>query len=276
MKQTATRLLRKLHLLSFADRLRFLASAAQYRRHNKRFVAGHRDIVLPPPYMLYESFGKLDYRAYYEGGRESATRIVDMLKKHADLTNARVCEWGCGPARLLRHVPDLLGPERCTVYGSDYNQSTIAWCRSHIDGIEFSENGLMPPLVYPDGHLDAVFCVSVFTHLSRAVQDAWLKEIIRVLRPGGVFLMTVHGDSCIDRLSADETRLYRDEGCVVRGEVTEGGRVYTAYNSPAYMRDVFLKEVSVLEFIPGGRNAQDVWIVKTRTPFPYPDGLEDR
>jgi len=115
MKQTATRLLRKLHLLSFADRLRFLASAAQYRRHNKRFVAGHRDIVLPPPYMLYESFGKLDYRAYYEGGRESATRIVDMLKKHADLTNARVCEWGCGPARLLRHVPDLLGPERCTV-----------------------------------------------------------------------------------------------------------------------------------------------------------------
>ena len=79
----------------------------------------------------------------------------------------------------------------------------------------------------------------------------------------GVFLMTMHGDSCIDRLSGDETRAYRDAGCVVRGEVTEGGRVYTAYNSPEYMRNVFLKGLRILEFIPGGANAQDVWIVGT-------------
>lgn len=262
MKQAVIRLLRTFRLLRYADYLKFFTSAAANLRSNLRFRRGHPDVALPPAYILYESFGKLDFHAYYTGGQESAAHIIALIRKHTGLGGARVCEWGCGPARLLRHMPDLTTGEDVTFYGTDYNRSTIAWCRAHIKGITFVENDLLPPLSFNNDWFDAVYSVSVFTHLSREAQTAWLREILGVVKPGGVFLMTVHGDSCSDRLTSRESEVYRDGGCVVRGGVIEGARTFTAYNSPAYMREVFLREVRVVEFIPGGRNTQDVWIVR--------------
>jgi SAM-dependent methyltransferase len=40
-----------------------------------------------------------------------------------------------------------------------------------------------------------VIVISVFTHLPRDYQDAWLAELRRVTRPGGVVIATVHGES---------------------------------------------------------------------------------
>lgn len=260
MKQKLVSFLRKLHLLEFADRVKFVHSAITHRHINRAFRKAHPGIALPPAYLLYESFGKLDYAAYYRGGRESAEYLVSLLGKHIDLKTARICEWGCGPARLIRHFRDML--PGATLFGTDYNPETIAWCRRAIPGIEFRENRLMPPLDFPDGTFDAVYCISVFTHLSRAAQDAWLRECMRVLRPGGVFLMTVHGDACRGRLTPPEDREYERSGSVVRGEVTEGKRTYTAYHSPEYMRTVFLRDIAVAEHIPGEGNAQDIWIVR--------------
>lgn len=262
MKQAVTRLLRNLRLLRYADYMKFLASAAANLRSNTRFRREHPDVALPPAYMLYESFGKLDYRAYFAGGRESAEHLLTLLRTHGDLSGGSLCEWGCGPARLLRHMPDLTSGEKVSIFGADYNRGTIAWCREHIERVAFVENDLMPPLVFDDGRFDAVYCVSVFTHLSRGAQTAWLREILRVLKPGGLFLMTVHGDSTSSRLTKEEAETYRDAGCVERGGVAEGARTYTAYNSPVYMREEFLRGLEIVEFIAGGRNDQDIWIVR--------------
>jgi SAM-dependent methyltransferase len=262
MKKTLIYFLRAFHLLEFADRLKFTLSAFQYRRANRLFRQKHPSLALPPPYMLYESFGKLDYTAYYCGGKESAEYIISLLGRHISFREARICEWGCGPARLLRHVPELLAGNNPGIYGTDYNRQTIAWCQRNIPGIHFRENRLMPPLDFPDDFFDAVYCISVFTHLSREAQDAWLRECLRVMKPGGIFLLTVHGDACRGALTGQEERAYTRSGCVVRGAVTEGKRTYTAYNSPEYMRKVFLDGLNVVEHIPGENRAQDIWIIR--------------
>ncbi|MGY1688890.1 class I SAM-dependent methyltransferase [Geodermatophilus sp. SYSU D01105] len=52
-----------------------------------------------------------------------------------------------------------------------------------------------PPLPFDDGRFDLVLGYSVFTHLPVDHQDAWLAELRRVTRPGGLLLLTVHGRS---------------------------------------------------------------------------------
>jgi SAM-dependent methyltransferase len=242
--------------------VKFALSAFRYRRSNRQFREKNPALALPPPFILYESFGKLDYASYYHGGRESAEYIISLIGRHIGFREARICEWGCGPARLLRHFPELLAGESPSLYGADYNSRTIAWCGRSIPGIEFRENRLMPPLDFPDDFLDAVYCVSVFTHLSPGAQNAWLGECLRVVRPGGIFLLTVPGDACRGALTGQEQHAYSHSGCVIRGAVTEGKRTYTAYHSPQYMREVFLKGLSVAEHIPGENRAQDIWIIR--------------
>lgn len=268
MKQKIIRILRALHLLERADSARFFLSKWNYRLSNRRFRRENPLVKLPPPFVLYESYGKLDYAGYYFGGRESAEYILSLLRKHADVRCGRILEWGCGPARLLRHFPDLLKNSLTALYGSDYNRTSIAWCGKYIPEVTFLTNRLLPPLDIPDNFIDGVYCVSVFTHLSREAQDAWLKEILRVMKPGGVFLMTVHGDVCSGKLTGEEAQTYRDSGCVVRGAVTEGQRTYTSYSSPGYMRDVFLKGLDIVEHIPGEDNAQDIWIIRKTAAAP--------
>ncbi len=262
MKTIIISLLRTFGMLEFADRIRFRFNSFSHRRSNRQFRKENPGVALPPPFILYESFGKLDYPAYYYGGKESAKYIVSLLGKHVSLTNARICEWGCGPARLLRHFPSLLSELHPSLYGADYNRQTIAWCQRYIRGIDFRSNRLMPPTDYPDAFFDAVYCISVFTHLSAEAQDAWLQECLRIIKPGGVFLLSVHGDACSGNLSEQEKREYAGSGRVIRGEVTEGQRTYTSYNSPTFMRDVFLKGLDVAEYIPGDNHAQDIWIIK--------------
>lgn len=47
------------------------------------------------------------------------------------------------------------------------------------------------PLPYADAHFDAVIAVQVIHHATRARIDALAREIVRVLRPGGLVYLTV-------------------------------------------------------------------------------------
>jgi SAM-dependent methyltransferase len=61
--------------------------------------------------------------------------------------------------------------------------------------VDVRVNPWLPPLQFADGAFDLVIVISVFTHLPRDYQDAWLAELQRVTRPGGVMLATAHGDA---------------------------------------------------------------------------------
>jgi hypothetical protein len=40
-----------------------------------------------------------------------------------------------------------------------------------------------------------IYGISVMTHLTQGTQFAWLKEIRRVLKPGGICVLTTHGEN---------------------------------------------------------------------------------
>ncbi|MFO7616847.1 MAG: class I SAM-dependent methyltransferase [Bacteroidales bacterium] len=251
-------MLRSLRLLQALDRARFLLMKIRNRKRNREFVRNHPDVALPPDYLMYESF-KLDYGRYYLNGRKSAAWLADLAGKHTDLSRARILDWGCGPARVVRHLPDLLPGSEC--YGTDYNRKTITWCSGAFDNITFHANDLMPGLVFNDDHFDLVYGISIFTHLSEEAHHAWLAELLRVLKPAGVLFLTLHGASFREKLSGRERADFDAGKLVVRGRVREGHRTYTSFHPESWVRNWF-PPASVAEHLAGGEGDQDVWIIK--------------
>lgn len=129
-----------------------------------------------------------------------------QLPADLELEGARVLDFGCGAGRVLRHIPDLVGPDG-EAHGVDIDRASIDWLQIHggplVRAACVTET---PGLPYPDGHFDLVYALSVFTHI---VENwaGWLLELGRVLAPGGVLLATVIGPQ-----TAAELGLRRGDG----------------------------------------------------------------
>ena len=121
---------------------------------------------------------------FLRGGKKAAESIVSSLARVGlNLEDFEsVLDFGCGCGRVVRYWKDLDGP---AIYGSDFNSKLIEWCQENLRFAKFTVNGLEPPLEYPDDFFDFIYALSVFTHLTEELQDAWVVELARVLRPGG-------------------------------------------------------------------------------------------
>jgi SAM-dependent methyltransferase len=133
-------------------------------------------------------------------GADSVERLVRALaavgRSFGDFE--RALDFGCGPSRLLRHMGDLA--TSVELHGVDVDADVIAWSSENVPFATFAVGPHEPPLPYPDGHFDLVFNHSVFTHIDAQRQDLWLGELQRVLRPGGIALLTVHSTRQFDDL----------------------------------------------------------------------------
>ncbi len=257
-KQNISLFLRSTGLMKASDYLRFLWIRRKNRRDNLAFRREYPDVVLPPDYLMYESF-MLDYSRYYLNGRKTAEWLVGLAGRHADLSGASVLDWGCGPARVVRHLPEFL--PGAVLYGTDYNRQSIAWCSNTFSNIWFHTNDLMPGLVYEKDMFGLVYGISIFTHLSEEGHRAWLKELIRVLQPGGILFLTLHGSGFRDKLTAHEALDFDAGRLVVRGQVTEGHRTFAAFHPEPWVRE-WTTGLTTVEHIPGKGGEQDVWIFR--------------
>ena len=264
-KSNITTVLRKIRLMHLADRLNFHYQKFRNRARNKMFKEKNPDVILPPDYMIYESF-QMNYENYYNDSLSTAKWLISYFEKYIDLKNIKILEWGCGPARIIRHLPDLLD-ESCEIFGSDYNHQTIEWCKKNIPEVQFTKNNLQPPLEFESNYFDIIYATSVFTHLSEEMHYAWFDELKRLCKPNGIIFLTTHGDNCKLKLTADELKFYETGKIVVRGNVKEGHRTFAAYQPPLFMKKLF-SGVEILEHVTrepdGNYIPQDIWIVRKK------------
>ncbi len=263
-KGTLSNALRALRLIYWTDWLRYVLEKWNNRHSNCTFLRDHPGVAIPPDYLLYESY-RLDYSKYFSQGKETAQWIAGHLEKYMDFDGKKILDWGCGPGRVLRHLPEVLGPS-CVLHGTDYNLRSIEWCRTNLPGISFNHNALEANLPYPDGFFDAIYGISILTHLSEPMHYAWVAELLRVLSPGGVLFLTAQGDAFKIKMTSSELEAYQRGELVVRGKVKEGHRTYSAFHPRPFMEKLFEK-TQVLEHIAppaekGKGLAQDVWILK--------------
>lgn len=226
---------------------------------NRAFAEAHPAFVMPPIALMVDAHSSWSYADYKRGGLIAARLIVEMVRTHAPDAK-RIYEWGCGPGRIIRHLPDaeFLGPNR-EYFGSDYNRASVEWCAAYLPGIQFTINAPAPPLPYGSASFDVTYCRSVFTHLSEQSALAWMQELERVTKPGGLICFTTQSDAHIHKLTEPERALYDDGGYVERTLDAEGLRGFSAFHPPRYVRETLIGDRQLLEHRP---DHQDLWCIR--------------
>ena len=242
---------RAVGLLPLLERAAYLRARRRTRAGNAAFRAEHPELALPPLWWMRDMYAHTDHALYWRTGQAHAA-IIDALARDAlGRPPSSIAEWGCGMGRVLRHVRG----ERVTGY--DYNEAAVRWCADNLPGT-YRTNGLMPPLPCSDGAHDAVFAISVLTHLSEEAHAAWAAELARVVRPGGVLIVTVHGEPAAGQLLPGEAARFASGALVVRDRVREGSRLYAAYAPDDYVRRLF--EGFAMERLGERGLGQTVWV----------------
>jgi SAM-dependent methyltransferase len=128
---------------------------------------------------------------YWKLGPETKTAIVDLLPDNWSFEGKRILDFGCGPGRTLRHF--LSEAEVAEIWGVDIDAESIdLLTREHCPPLHALRSGYAPPLGLDYGSFDLAWAISVFTHLTDN-STAWLLELHRLLKPGGLLIVTYMG-----------------------------------------------------------------------------------
>jgi SAM-dependent methyltransferase len=263
MKQKIIRILRNFHLLAVTEQVRSLLQFIKSYRKIRNFKKINPNFILPPWGISYDAYAGLNPQDYLNLGIFHAKKITSFIKKYNYQDKLVVCDWGCGPMRVLRHLPDSIGAGHEFI-GLDYNRKTIDWAKSSFPDISFKLNNLNPPLPLGDDSVDVIYCISVFTHLSEGVFRAYVDDIYRSLKKGGILIATLHGDRNSINLIKSELDQYNKGQFVVRDKVEEGKRIFASYHPQPFVRDAF-SQFSVEEHDDSNdawNFQQDWWVFK--------------
>jgi SAM-dependent methyltransferase len=243
--------------------------------------APETEFPLPPASMQYHVFSRtVSPEEFLTAGRLCAESLERALSAHGFSTRefGRVLDFGCGSARVLRHFAPLF--DHIAFHGSDVTSSLIDWDQANITGVTFHHNDAHPPLPFADGFFDYVWSISVFSHLPEKMALEWLDELRRIVRPGGIVLVTVHGPFRFEEdrnragggVTADAVEEYERNGFTYVHALNDGilpDWYQNAFMQESYARRVYGRYFNVLDYIPQGMmGRQDVIMMQRRSAQP--------
>jgi ubiquinone/menaquinone biosynthesis C-methylase UbiE len=130
--------------------------------------------------------------AFHSRDKQGLARkfLADRLPIEEDGSVLDICT---GTATLLSHLHAIVGPYG-RVVGVDFSRGMLkvgrdkikSWVTIHLVEADAGE------LPFVDSTFDGVTCSHAFYELKGETQDRALREILRVLRPKGAFLMMEH------------------------------------------------------------------------------------
>ncbi len=140
--------------------------------------AGTRGATIGPA-RAYEAFSTL----FFAGRRRHVnTRLIALAGiKPGD----RVLDVACGPGYLTRLIADTVGSTGAAA-GVDASPSVISYAQRTTRQSNCSfQTGVAEKLDAPDGSFDVVVTCLAIHHLPEDVRAQAVREMFRVLRPGG-------------------------------------------------------------------------------------------
>ena len=228
-----------------------------YRMVERRVARASFDVFddgrpMPPPDLMMAVSGSAGQTWFSQRGEADAAKFMGIARTHGLTGPLEVLDWGCGSGRIARWTaPDIVAAGG-GFNGSDLNPKLVAWCEQNLPGRYF-RNGLRPPLDLPGHAVDLVYAHSVLTHLTEATAIAWLAEVHRVLRPGGLALLTFMDDCYAERWGPpDVLPKLRAEGFTVFNNALEGSNYMSAWMTPDWFTRRAEPAFEVLEFLPSG------------------------
>ncbi len=181
-----------------------------------------------PPRDQMRLIGSDTTEIFADQGSRTATVLRDHIAEFfGEITpDLRILDFGCGVGRSL--LPMSRG-YAARWFGCDVNDHAIAYLQRAAPGVTTLVNAYDPPLPLPDESFDCVISISIWTHLPIALQLPWLTEIRRVLRRGGLALISTSGPHVVD------VRRKRGDpgwGELYAIDLEQAGILYRPYETP--------------------------------------------
>ena len=229
--------------------------------------------VETPPFNMMRVARTRDNGYFTLAGYTQYKHIKELVGRHVAGAR-RILDWGCGAARILRY---FAGDPAFDAKGVDIDPFNVDWCRSTFGRVaDFQTIAPMAACPFADGSFDAVSGISVFTHLNPASERFWLEELHRLIRPGGVAVMSVHGEMTFFKAVNDfwmfdrlvEKGFYDAGACNdldVEGKPTVDENLYrNVFHTRAYIQRVWGRRFTIVDYIPGGATAHQDYVVMLR------------
>jgi SAM-dependent methyltransferase len=136
-------------------------------------------------------------------GLTDARSVSGLIQRYAGKgpEPLKILDFSCGLGRLLRYMVQF-APQHQYV-ASEVNPKALEWLKGAYPQVNILQAGPTPPLDLPGDSLDAAYCFSIFTHYSEPLHEQWLEELARVLRPGGLLVLTIHGYAILNLMATD-------------------------------------------------------------------------
>jgi len=255
-------------LVPIRDFYNWLGYVANFRirQRNRRFLKnGAPDgLPMPTPKLMHMVSGRYNLEGLYLNGMLGADSIKGILANNGiDFGQfSSVLDFGCGCGRIIRFWRDYANVK---IYGTDYNEALIDWCRSYLPFAAFSVNSLDSRMDYRDGQFDFIYAVSVFTHLTEPLQHFWMDELKRILRPGGYMYITVLGTRNQDKLTEMERMEFSRGNIIVENSRFPGTNICRVFHPEKYFREKMTHGMKIVDFVPGGAKDaenQDVFLLR--------------
>lgn len=120
--------------------------------------------------------------------RELLSRFADEVKGQGE-----VCDMGCGPG----HVAAYLRDAGARVFGVDLSPAMVEQAQRLNPDISFQVGDMMA-LDLPDERLAGIVAFYAIVNISKSCLPTAFREMWRVLKPGGMLLLSFHiGDEIV-------------------------------------------------------------------------------
>ncbi|MBP9184516.1 MAG: class I SAM-dependent methyltransferase [Fuscovulum sp.] len=147
---------------------------------------------------------------------------IQKYKPGVDISKLDVLDFGCGVGRVAMPFFHKYGRPTAAV---DIQRFAVDFLSKTLPKVDVRKGAIQPPMDFPDGSFDVVYAISVWTHMNKGTGDMWLKEVARLLKPGGLALISTSSYYVLDLHRKHKVRaeLWKD---VSDAELKEKGFVF--------------------------------------------------
>ncbi len=137
------------------------------------------------------------YVRQYAHRRLAPVEVLALVEHREDLAG-RVLELGCGAGRVTGYLVELASE----VHALDLSEAMLAEARRRYPGGHFARGDMRDLSAHADASVDAVVAANnLIDVLGDGERQAALREWRRVLRPGGLLLLSSHNRAHLPHLA---------------------------------------------------------------------------
>lgn len=177
-------------------------------------------------------------------GQHARSLYPVLLEKLSHIPFQSALDLGCGTGEMLKLI--LQADHRKKLYGIDLSEEMLIVARSKLPDQGKLLLGDSESLPFPDSSFDVVYCNDSFYHYP-APQNV-LREVHRVLKPGGTFLLGDCGQPFVGRIIMNVYMRHSKEGDV---KIYSKEEVVSMLSQ--FFHDVFWEQVGNTACIASGR-----------------------